>query len=213
MNMNNYAPMSYIERLSASGWNDRDALEFRHGLAELGTRHGLPALISDLIEESQICWMSGEYREGRQVALEVCADERANLYDHQRASFLAALNMFYLGEWGGTLQGFAAEIAEAQRNDNDRHSLWPRVQQALLHLHALDFKGVRATCESALGLLRDPALSTAPRQPIGYAAQVCRALILSEDHRDAPWQATVPRPHRSLSGWCRDCQRRGGSRP
>jgi DNA-binding winged helix-turn-helix (wHTH) protein len=166
-------------RLSASGWNDQDALDFRQGLAELGTRHGLPALTSDLIEESQICWMSAEYREGRRLALEVCADERANLYDHQRASFLAALNMFYLGEWGGALQRFAAEIAEAQRNDNDRHTLWLRGQQALLHLHALDFKGVRVTCESALGLLRDPALSTAPRQPIGYAGQVRRALILS----------------------------------
>jgi predicted ATPase len=72
---------------------------------------------------------------------------RANLYEHARASFLAALNMFHLGEWGGALQRFAAEIAEAQRNDNDGHARCLRGQQALLHLHALDFKGVRATSE------------------------------------------------------------------
>jgi hypothetical protein len=49
----------------------------------------------------------------------------------------------------------------------------------LLHLHALDFRGVQAICDSALALLRDPALRAAPSQPIGYPGLLRRALILS----------------------------------
>jgi hypothetical protein len=61
-----------FRRLSVSGWNAQDALEFREGLAELETNHGLTAL-PDLVDDSHIRWMSGEYREGWRLALEVRA--------------------------------------------------------------------------------------------------------------------------------------------
>jgi predicted ATPase len=54
-----------FRRLSVSGWNAQDVLEFREGLAELGKHHGMPALISELTDNSFIRWCSGEYREGR----------------------------------------------------------------------------------------------------------------------------------------------------
>jgi DNA-binding winged helix-turn-helix (wHTH) protein len=172
-------------RLSVGGWNAQDALEFRTGLAEIGENQGMPALESDLLDDSQIRWASGEYREGRRLALEVRAkglEPAANpnlKFEYDRAGTLAALNQVFLGEWGEALKEFEAATAMAQKNSNDRRTLWRRLQQALLHLHALDFSGVQAICDSALTLLRDPALCTAPSQPIGYPGQLRRALILS----------------------------------
>jgi hypothetical protein len=63
----------------------------------------------------------------------------------------------------------AAAMAEAQKNANDYYILWFLVHQAWLHLHALDFRSVLAICQSALALLRDPALRTAPGQPIAVS--------------------------------------------
>jgi DNA-binding winged helix-turn-helix (wHTH) protein len=172
-------------RLSVSGWNAQDALEFRTGLAQIGENQGLPALESDLLDDSQIRWASGEYREGRRLALEVrgkgleaAADPNLR-FEYDRAGTLVALNLVFLGEWGEALKEFAAATAEARKNGNDRRTLWRQVQQALLHLHALDFRGVQAICDSALPPLRDPALRAAPSQPIGSQGQLRRALILS----------------------------------
>jgi tetratricopeptide (TPR) repeat protein len=172
-------------RLSVGGWNAQDALEFRTGLAEIGEIQGLPARESDLLDDSQIRWASGEYREGRRLALEVrakglepAADPNLR-FEYDRAGTLVVLNLVFLGEWGEALKEFAAATAEARKNGNDRRTLWRQVQQALLHLHALDFRGVQAICDSALALLRDPALRAAPSQPIGSPGQLRRALILS----------------------------------
>jgi DNA-binding winged helix-turn-helix (wHTH) protein len=173
-----------FRRLSVS-WNAQDALEFRAGVAELGESRRLPALATDLIEDCQIHWASGEYREGRRLALEVLAqglEPGANpnkVIEYERAGFLAVLNLVFLGEWGAALKEFAAAIDEARKNANDRRTRWLRVQQAWLPLHALDFTGVLAICDSALAQLRDPALRTAQGQPIGYPGQLRRALILS----------------------------------
>ena len=172
-------------RLSVSGWNAQDALEFRTGLAEIGENQGLPALGSDLLDDSQIRWVSGEYREGRRLAFEVRAkglEPGANpslKFEYDRAGTLAALNLVFLGEWGEALKEFEAATTEARKNSNDRRTLWRRVLQALLHLHALDFRGVQEICDSALALLRDPAFRMALSQPIGYPGQFRRALILS----------------------------------
>jgi len=172
-------------RLSVGGWNAQDALEFRTGLAQVGENQGFPARESDLLDDSQIRWASGEYREGRRLALEVrakglepAADPNLR-FEYDRAGTLVVLNLVFLGEWGEALKEFAAAEAEARKNGNDRRTLWRRVQQALLHLHALDFTGVQAICDPALALLRDPALRSAPSQPIGSPGQLRRALILS----------------------------------
>src|ERR1700722_5599696 len=172
-------------RLSVGGWNAQDALEFRAGLAQIGESQGLPALESDLLDDSQIRWVSGEYREGRRLAFEVRAKglepgANPNLkFEYDRASTLASLNLVFLGEWGEALKEFEAATTEARKNSNDRRTLWRRVLQALLHLHALDFRGVQEICDSALALLQDPAFRMALSQPIGYPGQFRRALILS----------------------------------
>jgi hypothetical protein len=105
-----------FRRLSASGWNAQDAHKIRAGLAELGMGQGLAALDSDLLEASQHYCVSGEYREGRRLALEVRAkrlEPGTDPIEYERAGFLAALNAVFLGEWGDALKEFAAGIAGA----------------------------------------------------------------------------------------------------
>ena len=168
-----------FRRLSVSGWSARDALEFREGVAELGQGFGLPALASDLVEDSFIRWMSGEYREGWRLALEVrtqglepTANPNARI-EYEFSGALVPLNLLFLGEWGAALKEFSAAMAEAQKNANDHYTLWLRLDQALLHWHAQDFRSVLDICQWAQALLRDRAFHTAP------PGQLRRALIFS----------------------------------
>jgi len=168
-----------FRRLSVSGWNTQDALEFQAGLAELHKGQDSAALDFGLLEGSHIRFLSGEYREARRLALEVRAKwlqpgANPNLkIEYYRADALALLSLVFLGEWGAALKEFAAAMAEARKNVNENTILWLQVHQAWLHLHALDFMGVLAICRSALALLRDPALRVAP------PPQLRRALICS----------------------------------
>jgi tetratricopeptide (TPR) repeat protein len=174
-----------FRRLSLSGWNAQDALEFREGLAALAEHHRLPALVSELIDDGFIRWCSGEYREGRRLALEAREKLRelgANLnsrIEYEISGALAPFNLIYLGEWGQALNEYAAAIAWAQKNANFHYLQWLRAQQAWLHLHALDFKGVLAICESALSAAQDSAIRPAPGGPVGFPRQVRNALICS----------------------------------
>jgi hypothetical protein len=168
-----------FRRLSVSGRNTQDALEFRAGLAELHKGQDSAALDFGLVEGIQIRFISGEYREARRLALEVRAKwlqpgANPNLrIEYYRANALALLSLVFLGEWGAALREFAAAMAEARKNVSENHILWLQIHQAWLHLHALDFMGVLAICRSALALLRDPALRAAP------PPQLRRALICS----------------------------------
>jgi tetratricopeptide (TPR) repeat protein len=174
-----------FRRLSVSGWNAQDALEFREGLAELGKHHGSPASVSDLIDDSFIRWSCGEYREGRRLALEVRAkllELGANLnsrIEYEISGALAPSNLMFLGEWGEALKEYDTAIAWAEKNANYHYLQWLRAQQACLHLHAMDFKGTLAICESALSLARNSALRPAPGWAIGYPRHVRNALICS----------------------------------
>jgi tetratricopeptide (TPR) repeat protein len=171
-----------FRRLSVSGWNAQDALEFREGLAELG-KHGAPASVSDLVDDSFIRWSSGEYREGRRLALEVRAkllELGANpnsRIEYEISGALAPSNLMFLGEWGEALKEYDTAIAWAETNANYHYLQWLRAQQACLHLHAMDFKGTLAICESALA--RNSTLRPAPGWAIGYPRHVRNALICS----------------------------------
>jgi DNA-binding winged helix-turn-helix (wHTH) protein len=166
-----------FRRLSVSGWNTQDALEFRTGLAKLHKGQDSAALDFGQLEGSHIRFLSGEYREARRLAIEVRAKwleagtHPSLRIEYYRSDALALLPLVFLGEWGVAVGEFAAAMAEARKNVNENNILWLQAHQAWLHLHALDFMGVLAICRSALALLRDPALRAAP------PPQLRRALI------------------------------------
>jgi hypothetical protein len=166
-----------FRRLSVSGWNAQDALEFREALAELCTRQDFSALEIDRLEDSHIRFLSGEYREARRIALEFRAEglepgANPNLrFAYDKAGDLSSIYPIFLGEWGEALKEFGAGMAEARKNANEQRIQWLRVHQAWLHLHALDFRSVLEICQSVLTPSRDPELRAAPPGR--------RALILS----------------------------------
>src|SRR5260370_971686 len=91
----------------------------------------------------------------------------------------AEFSLSSLGEWAEALEEYAAAIASATRNANYHYLQWLLAQKAWLHFQAMDFKGVRAICESALSLTRNSAPRPAPDWPIGFPRQVRNALICS----------------------------------
>jgi DNA-binding winged helix-turn-helix (wHTH) protein/tetratricopeptide (TPR) repeat protein len=174
-----------FRRLSVGGWSAHDAQEFWAGLAELGEHHGLPVSVADLVDESFIRLTCGDYRvarrralEARAKVLELGANPNSRI-EFEIGSALAAFSLVYLGEWAEALAEYAAAIASAKRNANYHYLQWLLPQQAWLHFQAMDFKGVRAICESALSLTRNSALRASPDWPIGFPRQVRNALICS----------------------------------
>ena len=174
-----------FRRLSVCGWSAYDALEFREGLAELGKHHGLPAGVSDLIDDCFIRWCSGEYREARRLALEARSKLLAlganpnSRIEYEIATSLAAFCLIYLGEWSVALKEYATAISNAERNSNHNYLQWLLAEQAWLHLQAMDFKGALAICESARSLPRNSALRPAPGWPTGFPRQIRNVLICS----------------------------------
>jgi len=194
-----------------SGWSAQDAREFREGVGELRQRHGLPALASELAEDSIIRRLSGEYREGWRLALEVRAKvlqlgANPNLnIEYERAGSIALFNLLFLGEWGEALKELAAAIAQAQKNANRHYTVALRVHEAWLHLHAMDFKGVLAVCDSILPQPRDPARRTALGLPLVLPGPLRSALICSGSASVA--LGDYARAHQDLSTAASDMDR------
>jgi hypothetical protein len=174
-----------FRRLSVSGWNAQDALEFQEGLTKLGERNGSPALPSDLLEGSFFWQFSGEYRQARRLALEVrtrLLEPGVNTkpqIEYEISSTLGPVSLIYLGEWGEALKELAAAITRARKNANQLFTVWLRVSQAWLHLYARDYEGVLAICESVVPGMRDPTLRMAPGWPEGFPRYLRSALICS----------------------------------
>jgi hypothetical protein len=173
-----------FRRLSVSRWNPDDALEFQEGLAELRTRQDFAALDFNRLEDCHIQWLFGRYREARRLALEVRAKsfkpgaDPSLKVEYDISGSIALLNLVFLGEWGEALKESADELAKAQKNANYFYILWLQVHQALLHLHAQDFRSVLEICQSTLALLRDSSVRPAPlgRRALIYSGSASAGL-------------------------------------
>jgi hypothetical protein len=139
----------------------------------------LPALAFDLVEDSAIRFVSGEYREGRRLALEVRAKglepgaDPNSRFGYQFSGALAPLNLLFLGEWGEALKEFAAAIAQAQKNANDHYTMWLRLDQAA---HIEEESGNLESARSYRDLSRATILRLANSLP---EQEPLRAIFLS----------------------------------
>jgi hypothetical protein len=173
-------------RLLAEGWSAQVAQEHLESVAEIKRSEDLPALAlaPHLIEESITRYTSGQYREAYRLALEA----RAKLLELGRNPTLslpyalsqttAPLSLALLGDWGEALQDLAATRVRAEKNDNRILAIWLRVLEAFVRLHAMDYAGVRAICESALPLVQHVASHAVTDSQTPYpwllrVAQIC----------------------------------------
>jgi tetratricopeptide (TPR) repeat protein len=92
---------------------------------------------------------------------------------------LVPLNLLFLGEWGEALREIKILIAMLEKNAAYNWVQLVRLHRAWLHLHAMDFDGVLAICNSTLPLVRDPELRPAPDDPTPHPSAIRMCLFLT----------------------------------
>jgi tetratricopeptide (TPR) repeat protein len=150
----------------AGGWNPRDAEECRKALAEIRQAGDRVVLASHLIDCNFIQWSSSEYREahrsaveGLAILLEGSADNPYLSFAYWLSEFTLPWSLLFLGEWGEALREIKAGIAMVDKNGDHYRAQTMHLYRAWVHLHAMDFAGVLAICDSVLPFFGDPARS------------------------------------------------------
>ena len=161
-------------RLWLCGWNSKHAEEYRKTIDEirkLGSGH---IVARHLLDYSCIQCYSSEYREAHRSY----ADSLKMLLDVDSVHMLLSgirwvlaqhihpFDLVFLGEWGEASREIEEVITRADKSGDYfcRDISFP-LYRAWLHLHACDFAGVLTICESAVPLVREPALRPAPDSP------------------------------------------------
>jgi tetratricopeptide (TPR) repeat protein len=115
-------------------------------------------------------WISSEYREARRSLIE----SRVILFETlEENPFLSTAylkgqcvvlprNLLFLGEWGEALREIKDVTAMLDKNADYRWGQIVHLNRAWVHLHAMDFAGALAICNSTLPLVRDPELRPTP---------------------------------------------------
>jgi DNA-binding winged helix-turn-helix (wHTH) protein/tetratricopeptide (TPR) repeat protein len=168
-------------------WNPQDMEDFQSAFAELlnaGKRHMLAPYLADCGFTS---WSSSKYREARRnliesrVALVETVEENPYLTTFSYLvgqCIVLPMNLLFLGEWGEALQEIKDAIAGLDKNADHYWGQAMRLYRAWLHLHAMDFAGALAICNSALPLVRDPELRPAPNYPTPRPHNIRMCLFL-----------------------------------
>ena len=167
-------------------WNSLDVEEFHHAIAEVLKADNRRTRVPYLVDCGSISWFSSEYREARRsliesrvIQLETVEQNPYPNTAYLRGRFVLGLNSLFLGEWGEALREIKDLIAMLDKNGN---YYWGRIMQlhrAWIHLHAMDFAGVLAICDSALPLVRDPELRPASDLPIPIPSAFRNRLVLA----------------------------------
>jgi DNA-binding winged helix-turn-helix (wHTH) protein len=154
----------FVRRVWATGWNSREAQECREAMAEIRLESDPKVLASHLVDYSFMQWISSDYRaarsgtaEGLAILSEQCEENPYLSFAHWEIQIILPWILLFLGDWGAALQEIKAGIKMVDKNEDYRRAQTLRVYRAWVHLHAMDFHGVRAICESVLPLMVDPA--------------------------------------------------------
>jgi len=152
-------------------WHPQDVEEFHKAFAEvLNADDNYATLGPHLADCGFINWICSEYREARRRLIEsrVIKLETADENPYLSAAYLVSQcivlpkTLLFLGEWGEALRDINNLIAMLNKNGD---YLWGKVvnlNRAWVQLHAMDFAGVLAICNSTLPLIRDPELRLPP---------------------------------------------------
>jgi len=167
-------------------WNRQDAEKFQEAFAEILNRDDRRILAPYLADYGFISWISSEYREARRSLIEsrfiMSETLNENPYlnaAYVRGRFSLTWNLLFLGEWGEALQEIEDAIAMFGKNANYHWGLGMHLHRAWVSLHATDFAGALAICNSTLPSIGDPAPHPAPDHPTPHAAVILMRLFLT----------------------------------
>jgi len=153
-------------------WNPQDVEEFRDAFTEILNADDRRILAPYLADCGFISSISSEYRKARRNLIEsrIILFETAEENPYLNTAYLRGQvpltwDLLFLGEWGEALRDVEDLIAMLDKNALYSWGQAKRLHRAWLHLHAMDFAGVLAICNSTLPLVRDPDLRPAPNYP------------------------------------------------
>ncbi len=143
-----------VGRVWVGGWNFQDAQAARDALATIRSAGDRHLLAPHLIGYSQIQWISSEYREAYHYAVEgldiLAEREGENPYlsiPFQRGATVRPRSLLFLGEWGRALREIDTAITVADKNGDNLPAQVLRLNRAWIRLEAMDFAGVRESCD------------------------------------------------------------------
>jgi DNA-binding winged helix-turn-helix (wHTH) protein len=165
----------FFLRLWAGGWNAQDAAACEQAFAEICAADDHRARAAHLLDYSFVQRWSSAYREAHRNAVESLAmlaegDTEPSYLNttYWQIHTVIPWGLWFLGEWGEALREINAAIAVLEKNGDDRAAQMLRLFQAWVHLHAMDFAGVRSICESVFTWLEEPSVTSTLR--------ICRVL-------------------------------------
>jgi DNA-binding winged helix-turn-helix (wHTH) protein/tetratricopeptide (TPR) repeat protein len=153
-----------IRRVWVGGWNAQDAEDCKNALEEI--RSGGDALLSawHTLDCNFMDWCSSKYREAQKSAVESLAILLGQYEDNPYLSFSYWISQFvlpwsllFLGEWGEALRTTKSSIALGIKNGDHIRVQTSRLDQAWIHLQAMDSSGALTICESVLPAVGEPA--------------------------------------------------------
>jgi DNA-binding winged helix-turn-helix (wHTH) protein/tetratricopeptide (TPR) repeat protein len=203
----------FVRRVWVGGWNPQDAEECKTALAQIQQLGDRLVIATHLIDCSFIQWCSSDYRKARENAVDALATlldgHEENLYlsfSYWTSQFILPWSLLHLGEWGQALSEIAAGITMAEKNGVRYRTQTLLLYRAWVHLHALDFVGVRAICDVARPSLDDPArrpwhrfcliLAGSAEAALGNHDGALRHLLQARDEMDQ--QAVIHDWHRRM---------------
>ena len=154
-------------------WDAQDVEEFHNAFAEVVKAGNRSTLATYLADCGFIKWICSEYREARRSLIEsrVIKLETVEENPYLSAAYLIGQcivqpkNLLFLGEWGEALREIKDVISMLDKNADYFWGQVAHLNRAWVHLHAMDFGGVLAICNSTLPLVRDPELRPPPECP------------------------------------------------
>jgi DNA-binding winged helix-turn-helix (wHTH) protein/tetratricopeptide (TPR) repeat protein len=153
-----------VRRVWVGGWNAQDAEDCKNALEEI--RSGGDALLSawHTLDCNFMDWCSSKYSEAQKSAVESLAILLGQYEDNPYLSFSYWISQFvlpwsllFLGEWGEALRTTKSSIALGIKNGDHIRVQTSRLDQAWIHLQAMDASGALTICESVLPALGEPA--------------------------------------------------------
>jgi DNA-binding winged helix-turn-helix (wHTH) protein/tetratricopeptide (TPR) repeat protein len=154
-------------------WNPQDVEEFDNAFAQVLNTNSRRTLVPYYADRGFVSWIASEYREARRCFIESRVINLETVAENPYLSgpyligqcIVLPKNLLFLGEWGEALREIKDVTAMLDKNAD---YLWGQVvnlNRAWLHLHAMDFAGALAICNSTLPLVRHPELRPTPDFP------------------------------------------------
>ena len=153
-----------VRRVWVGGWNAQDAEDCKNALEEI--RSGGDALLSawHTLDCNFMDWCSSKYREAQKSAVESLSillgqseDNPYLSFSYWISQFVLPWSLLFLGEWGEALRTTKSSIALGIKNGDHIRVQTSRLDQAWIHLQAMDSSGALTICESVLPTLGEPA--------------------------------------------------------